>query len=123
MGGGDRAESEGVGETRRRHLEVEGDAGVGPNALLPGAERPKVLRRPRHHVGEELHHDPPFHLPSDADVHVAPRVPLPLRRLVAPVSLHLAPHPLDQQTLILFLSPPLLSSPLLPSTRLTTMRA
>lgn len=52
---------------------MEGDAGVGANALLAGAEGPEVLGGHGDDVTVELHHDPPLELPANADVQVAPR--------------------------------------------------
>lgn len=50
-----------------RALVVEGLPGAA-GALLPGAERAEVLRRARHHVGVELHHDPAGRLAADRHV-------------------------------------------------------
>lgn len=64
------------------HLVVEGGAGVRANALLAGTESSEILGGLRDDVSVELGDDPPFELPSDADVHEAPR-PRHLRLLLA----------------------------------------
>lgn len=54
---------------------MEGDPRVGTNALLASAESPEVLSSFGHHIVVELHHYPPFQLPSYAYVQKAPWPP------------------------------------------------
>lgn len=81
---------------------MEGDPGIGPDALLAGAESPEVLGRAGHHVGEELNYHPPLHLPADGNVQEAPRI----RRLPL-LGLHLPLHRNPKQRETPTTAPPL----------------